>query len=766
MRRSTALIALLLAALPWLLFAQYVSDDLFLYGYDAGQSHYARFKVIGQALRDEHGLALWQTGSYGGSPFHANLENPTLYPPIVLLAALFPPLLALNLTVLLHLSIGSVGMFLLTRHLWRRVSGDTATGLAGAALAGLIFGLNAFTRIDTFNMVIYGAAHALIPWIVLASDRLLLSCRPWRWAAALALLLAAQVHTGSHWVYTYTAVALAFWWLFEGLLGGPGPRRAALIWFPVAGLLVLLLVAPKLLPFFEWVRTTNRAGALDPDAAKGLTIAGEGRFSFGVLLSQVAQRTSYGLPFLLLPFALLMGRARTVRLVVGLAALGIVIAAGLLHDVLLSHLPPFDLIRGAFRGWTLANAFLALAAGLGACRLVALVPRPADPARRDRLALLLLPAALPALLATGRHQETFEDPSSFAHVLTLYPHWTEAARLAGDDWRVMSLDVQEAGTRNEQFIAAALDVETLAGFFGFAYPQAIARHAYCNDAPLDPALRRRRVGILSVGYAVVSEGERLRPRRWEDRLADPYPGGIDGTRVEPIAGARPRAWRPRRVAAIVGDVDDTVLYTLLDAPVFRPDVASLIAFDGAAPPTADELASFDAVVLVEGAAPPGLDAPEVVRVRLPLEAGDRARLEELATRLSQPVDADRDAAATGAARARFERVSSREVRVADAAPPEPPGPRWLVLSETWALYGGWSARSDRGRELPIRRADGVASAVLLRGDEPALEARYEPASVRRGLLLGGLGLVAALVLLCWPAGRAVGAGPQVSPQRT
>ena len=76
MRRSTALIALLLAALPWLLFAQYVSDDLFLYGYDAGQSHYARFKVIGQALRDEHGLALWQTGSYGGSPFHANLENP------------------------------------------------------------------------------------------------------------------------------------------------------------------------------------------------------------------------------------------------------------------------------------------------------------------------------------------------------------------------------------------------------------------------------------------------------------------------------------------------------------------------------------------------------------------------------------------------------------------------------------------------------------------------------------------------------------------
>lgn len=665
----------------------------------------------------------------------------------MLLAALFPPLLALNLTVLLHLSLGTVGMFLLTRHLWRRISGDTSTGLAGAALAGLFFGLNAFTRVDSFNMVIYGAAHALIPWIVLAADQLLHSCRPRVWAAALALLLAAQIHTGSHWVYTYTAVALGFWWLVEGLLGGAGPRRAALVWFPVAGLLVLLLVAPKLLPFFEWVGTTNRAGALTPDDAKGLTIAGEGRFSVSVLLAQIGQRTSFGLPFLLLPFALLMWRARTVRLVVGLAVLGVIIAAGLLHDVLLSHLPPFDMIRGAFRGWTLANAFLALAAGLGACRLVALLPRPSDPRWRDLLALLVVPAALPALLATGRHQETFEDPSSFAHVLTLYPHWTEAAQRAGRDGRVMSLDVQEAGTRNEQFIAAALGVETLAGFFGFAYPQAIARHAYCNDAPLDPALRRRRVGILSVGYAVVSEGERLRPRRWEDRLDDPYPGGIDGTRVETIEGARPRAWAPRRVAAVIGDVGDEALYALLDAPEFRTDIASLVAFDASAPPTAEELAACDAVVLVNGAT---LAAPDALRVQLPLDAGDRARLEELASRMSRP-----EAGAGGAGR--FERLSSREVR---AQRPESGADGWLVLSETWSLYGGWSARSDRGRELPIRRADGVVSAVLLRDGESGLEARYEPASVRHGLWLGGLGLLGLLVV-GWPLRRA-----RPAPQRT
>jgi hypothetical protein len=747
--RATVLVALLLAALPWLLFRQYVSDDLFLYGYDAGQSHYARFKVIGSALRDEGGLALWQTGSYGGSPFHANLENPTLYPPIVLLAALLPPLLALNLTVLLHLSLGTVGMFLLTLRLWRRISGGAPTALAGAALGGVLYGLNAFTRVDTFNLVIYGAAHALIPWIVLAADAVLRSCRPRSWAAVLAVLLAAQIHTGAHWVYTYTAVALAAWWLVEGLAAGPGPRRAALLWFPVAGLLALLLVMPKLLPFVDWVGTTNRAGALDPAAAKGLTIAGEAGFSWRTLLAQAGQRTSGGLPLLFLPFTLLMWRHRTVRLVLVLALLGVVIAAGLLHDVLLSHLPPFDLIRGAFRGWTLANAFLALAAGLGACRLVELLRWPARPRAREALALLLVPAALPALLATGRHQEIFEDPYSFRHVLGLYPHWTEAARLAGDEWRVMSLDVQEAGTRNEQFIAAALDVETLAGFFGFAYPQAIARHAYCNDAPLDPALRRRRVGLLSVRYATVSEDERLRPRRWDERLSDPYPGGIDGTRIETIEDARPRAFLPRRVAAVVGDVQSQALYALLDAPEFRPERLSFVVLDAGAPPTAEELASFDAIVLVEGAAfgaPGAIDAaPEATRVRLPLAATDRARLHELAARLSHPPDPGLEVPT------HFERHSSREVHAGRA---DPSSAAWLVLSETWSLYDGWTARSDRGRELPIRRADGVVSAAFLLPGEAGLIARYEPASVHRGLLLGSVGLLGVLVLL-WPRRRAV-----------
>jgi hypothetical protein len=307
----------------------------------------------------------------------------------------------------------------------------------------------------------------------------------------------------------------------------------------------------------------------------------------------------------------------------------------------------------------------------------------------------------------------------------------------------MSLDVSEQGTRNEQFIAAALGVETLAGFFGFAYPQAIARHAYANDGPLDPATRLRRVGILSVGYAITSDAGALRPRRWEDRLNDPYPGGIDGDRVAPVPGARPRVMQPARAIAVIGDPDGEALYALLDAPGLRTDRVTLLSFDGADPPTAEELSACDAVVLAGDAAARVL-APtgDALRVSLPLDAASLARLQALAVELSASVAVRAESSVPE----HFERVASDAVRAkrddADAR-------GWLVLSETWSLYGGWDVRSDQGRALTLRRADGVASAVLLQPGETGIEARYRPASVRHGLLLGALGLLGVLALL-WP----------------
>ena len=78
---------------------------------------------------------------------------------------------------------------------------------------------------------------------------------------------------------------------------------------------------------------------------------------------------------------------------------------------------------------------------------------------------------------------------------------------------------------------------------------------------------------------------------------------------------------------------------------------------------------------------------------------------------------------------------------------------FVTLSETWPLYGGWKIRAGE-REVPIRLADGVVTGVHLKAGEKSFVARYEPRTVRVGLLLGSLGLlIAVLLMLPWPSTR-------------
>ena len=492
---------------PLLVYPQFLADDALLYGLDSGQSHFARFRILADALQGEGRLPLWQVTSYAGGPFHANPENPTLYPPVVLLAALFTPVFAMNLTILLHLSLAGFGMYLLTLRVWRQIEagdasrrrGPATAGLAGAVVAGAFFAFNRYMRLEGFNLVTYAATHALIPWVLLAAHGLLHDRAPLRRAAWLALVLSCQVFAGGHYAFAYTFLALAFWFTVDGLCGGPGPRRRVLVWLPLAAVLTGLLVSAKLLPFLDWVSVTNRGGALPLEDAVGNTMAGEGRFDWSILRNQVAVRTAAFLTFLLAPLALIRFRQRLSWLVLGLGVFGFLAASGLLHELFLAHVPPFDRIRGARRAWTVANAFLPLASGLGLNALLGLFA----PARRLSLDTwagpVLALASLPFLLHTDRFQPEIERPYKMDDVLALYRNWHTAADQAhATDSRVMSLEVPRSGTRNEQFIASALGVETTAGFFGYAYPTRLSRFVYENEGPLDPEHRRKRLSTTTL----------------------------------------------------------------------------------------------------------------------------------------------------------------------------------------------------------------------------------------------------------------------------
>jgi hypothetical protein len=769
-------LALVLAAVPLVAYHQFLSSDALLYSYDHAQLQLPRYVILCDALQRHGEFPLWQELLYAGAPFHANPEVPSFYPPVLALALFLPPLLVMNLVIVLHLMAAAVGMHLLVVRLWRRVGGRAADGAVGGFAAGCCFGFSLTTRLDHFNLVSYGAAHALIPWILLAFESVTGGPRPRRAAAALGLLLAAQVATGGLYVYAYTALGLVLWFAVEGLLGGPAPRARALRWLPVAGAVAGVLVAARMLPVPAWVATTNRTGPLPIEQARGVTLGGHGSFAWSSVWSTLVYYTGHGLGLALLALALTQLRCRVVRTALGIALLGFCVAlGGVGHQALHELVPPFDRVRNAIRAWTLANAFLPLAAGLGLAGVLAAArrDRAADragdragdrPGLAHAVALALLLGVLPLWLDTGRHQASLDAPDSRADVLARYVHWPRAAGLAGDAWRAAQEDLRSIAARNEQFVSTALGVEVVGGMLGNIWPQRLNRHAFLlPGSTVSPFERRKRLGILSVRPLVTSSAEPGGPADGAPD-AELFPPGIDGATVQLNGHARPRAVLPAGVAGVFGDVDDTALYALLDSPPFEPTRHAAVVFGPDDPPEDAELAALDAFLVVDGGAPlaPALRARlQALRARgtpsaavtLPLTDDDGRALALLARRLDatgrQPVPGTLDRASPGRSR----------VRVPEATPEGGAGarPAWLVVSEAWAGYDGWrltvGAEGGPSRAATPRRADGVVSAVLLRAGEQELGARYAPADARAGLVLAGAGLLAALVLLCWPARR-------------
>ncbi len=319
----------------------------------------------------------------------------------------------------------------------------------------------------------------------------------------------------------------------------------------------------------------------------------------------------------------------------------------------------------------------------------------------------------------------------------------------------MALNVRAAGSRNEQFIAAALGVESPAGFMGYAFPVDLARHLYTNYGTLAPKQRLRRAKALSVRHATVNEFMSPRGQIWEEVRTDPFPGGVDGPLTWDDDAPRPRAFLPASVGVILGDdPEHKVLYAVYDAPGHRADVASLISLDDGTvelPPAE----SVDALVVIECAQTTTATAlawiadversgAPVVRVSSPPLRREIPQLSHVAERLAQ----------TGRTPdgATFARVHPGAVTVAlpaDSAQAIAESGRWLVLSETWHLWGGWTVEAG-DEPLTQHRADGVATAVWLPQGSATVTATYDPEGMGLALTLGAAAVIAALALALWP----------------
>jgi len=202
-------------------------------------------------------LPLWNPLSANGFPMLAEPQAAGLYPP-TLLFGLIDPLVALNLVILGHVWLATVGAWSFGRAL--------GFSRPGAAITGIGFGASGFLLTHVVYLpMLCGAAW--IPWLLLAVDRYLRDARPraalGAGGAAAMMVLAGHPQAavlGALLAGTYAAARIG-----TGYPGGPPGRLRANRGLRLAAGLLLggLLCLPQLVATLELAGQSERAGGVD-----------------------------------------------------------------------------------------------------------------------------------------------------------------------------------------------------------------------------------------------------------------------------------------------------------------------------------------------------------------------------------------------------------------------------------------------------------------------------------------------------------------------
>ncbi len=254
MERRDRIAISLLIVLVLLVFWQAVAGGIFYNG-DIYQLHYPLRSAYAAELA-RGSLPLWTTQMFAGYPLLAEGQLGALYPPNLILHALLPVPVALNVFILAHLVWAAIGAYTFARRL--RLHG------AAALVSALVFALGGF-MVAHLNHVNIVACAAWLPWLFLLTDRVLVGspAHPARDAAWLALALGMEFLAGHPQVAVLSLLALVAYAAYLSWATGQN-RRLRALWV-VALLLGLALAAAQLLPTYELTNLSVRSGGVDAD---------------------------------------------------------------------------------------------------------------------------------------------------------------------------------------------------------------------------------------------------------------------------------------------------------------------------------------------------------------------------------------------------------------------------------------------------------------------------------------------------------------------
>lgn len=709
-------------------------------------------------------LPLWNPHIFSGHPLVASGQSGLLYPPRLLAHWLLGPGQARTLLLLVHCLGAGLVMWL-----WLRGRGLSDFG---AGVGGLVWMLNGqmASWFEFEHLVVMGP---FIPAMFYCIDRALAGDP--RWWAGLALAGGLCLHTGHLQIVFYGGLLVIFYALvrlavtkqWKGLLGFGG-----------AGVGVVLLAAPTVLPFLELLRRSQRPDfafaqlkTFSPSFGSLLATLWHpdmlGNPARGFMLNRCSANLIYPefacyfglIPLVLALLALWPGESRLERReVLAWAALALVsllcAATTPFYRLVLVVMP---LLSKAMPGRFLVSFVMAASvlAAVGADRLEQEQTR----ARARRagkivfgLGLLACLTAAVLLLALPDQLLGWLAPYMNPGYIKIPPHGPDFVDdlLAGlrqnyllNPHFYLPLVAGPAlflGWRKEVLLGlVALDLWLFAAVFNTTVPASqllpsTPAIAYLQSQPGLFRVEKQAAAFYNTltpyGFDLLSGYESMFSLRYAETMRRAEPGGnitmrsvalsnfdsplIDAMNVAYVVQAPLELEPPRGWELVFSD----------DLRVYRnPEVLPRAYVVGRAHVFPGPRAVLDYV------SSPAFEPAHEVALELPAPA---------------PVEA---AAAAG----KVSLVDYQPDRVELLA--ELPAPGVVVLSDTF--YPGWVCHSSLG-ELPIYPANGASRALFLPAGRHQLAFSFEPAPFYLGLKLAALGLalVALVALVGKPGGKA------------
>ncbi len=338
---------------------------------DAVTSHLPAAEFLRASILDDGVFPVWRETIMGGQPFAADPLNKTAYP-LQWLVLILPPVLHLDVLILLHLLIAGVGMWMWARSFGLR---DEAVALSTLAylLAPRVVGHLGAGHLDLFYAL---AWFPLLMWSVrlIVDDAGAHGCAPLQRSLYVALfgglILLADVRLS---LFAYLLAGA--YTLYEAMRT---KQMRRLLWLIPVGVVVIVLTLSFSLPLIAWQPYLSR-GAITPGEA-GVFSLDPIQLAFGLFLpvrgGNIETLTYLGLPVLVLAIIGAINARKWFWIgAAGAAALYALGSNGFFWSLLVRIIPALLWFRVPSRAWFVVALIAPLLAGFGVQQLVDHPPR-------------------------------------------------------------------------------------------------------------------------------------------------------------------------------------------------------------------------------------------------------------------------------------------------------------------------------------------------------------------------------------------------------